>query len=177
MVSHFRVLTFLCVMFPLCLTGGGKAVASPPRALDLTMNIAELLRLDQPAATIIVGNPEIADVSIVDELTVLLTGRAAGVTNLITMDADGGQTANVELRVSDIGARHVLVRHGLQTATFVCTPACRPVQALRPPPSLTSPPVQTRNETELPENGLPEDDAVQDEQESSDMPQVESVPD
>jgi hypothetical protein len=174
MVSNRRSLTFLPAALLLCVMSLGQADASAPRSLDLTMSIAKIMQLDQPAATIIVGNPEIADISIVDGLTMVLTGRAVGVTNLIAMDANGGEIVNVELRVSAVGPRHVVVRIGTRAATFICTPTCRPVQTPRPPAPATSPPIEARSETAPHENQLPVDDAIHD---SFDVPQIEDVPD
>ena len=57
--------------------------------IDVTIDFAKVLKLDRPAATIVIGNPGIADASVEDEQTVVLTGKAAGTTNLIVLDEQG----------------------------------------------------------------------------------------
>ncbi|MEZ5799399.1 MAG: pilus assembly protein N-terminal domain-containing protein [Nitratireductor sp.] len=50
---------------------------------------AKVFRISRPAATVIIGNPSIADATVEDEKTLVLTGRSFGVTNLIVLDAMG----------------------------------------------------------------------------------------
>ena len=57
--------------------------------IEVTMNQAKIVKLSRAADTIIIGNPEIADASVQDASTVVLTGKGFGVTNLVILDEAG----------------------------------------------------------------------------------------
>ena len=46
-------------------------------ALEVVMNQAKIVKLSSPADTIVIGNPLIADASVQDATTVVLTGKGA----------------------------------------------------------------------------------------------------
>ncbi len=64
------------------------------------MNQAKILKLSRAADTIIIGNPEIADASVQDASTVVLTGRGFGVTNLVILDEAGAPIIDEQVIVS-----------------------------------------------------------------------------
>jgi hypothetical protein len=70
------------------------------QGIDVTIDFAKILTLDRPAETIVVGNPGIADASVEDEKTIVLTGKTAGATNLIVLDGEGKEIVNAVVRVS-----------------------------------------------------------------------------
>jgi hypothetical protein len=100
---------------------GGAALASDP--IDVTIDFAKVMKLSQRADTIFIGNPGIADATMGDEQTLVLTGKTAGTTNLIVLDSSGVEILNSVIRVSsdirqlrggDLGRRrsgHVHHRH------------------------------------------------------------------
>src|SRR5438270_14087931 len=57
--------------------------------------------LERPAKTIYVGNPTIADITVVDPRHVFVLGKTFGSTNLIALDASGEQTLNDQVVVTD----------------------------------------------------------------------------
>ena len=57
------------------------------------MNQAKIVKLSRAADTIVIGNPEIADASVQDASTVVLTGKGFGVTNLVVLDEDGTRSS------------------------------------------------------------------------------------
>ncbi|WP_011579949.1 MULTISPECIES: pilus assembly protein N-terminal domain-containing protein [Chelativorans] len=96
-------------------------------AVRLTIDFAELLVLDEPASTIIVGNSAIAAASLTDDRTLILTGRTAGATNLIVLDAEGEEIANLVLEVVAAGNHLITVHQGQSRRTFACARRCEPV--------------------------------------------------
>ena len=71
---------------------GALLAASPALAgagIDVIMNQAKIVKIARPADTIVVGNPEIADASVQDATTIVLTGKGFGVTNLVILDSEG----------------------------------------------------------------------------------------
>ena len=95
--------------------------------IDVTIDFAKVMKLDRPAATIVIGNPGIADASVEDEQTVVLTGKAAGTTNLIVLDEEGKEIMNSTVRVSSDVRQLTTVFYGAQRQTFSCSPACEQV--------------------------------------------------
>lgn len=107
------------------------SVASGPAmaegVIDVTIDFAEVVKLDRPAATIVIGNTGIADAAVEDETTLVVTGKAAGTTNLIVLDEEGKEIENAVLRVSS-NVRHLTtVFYGSQRQTFSCAPTCEQV--------------------------------------------------
>ena len=60
-----------------------------PNTLLVTVDQAAVLQLTAAAGTIIIGNPAIAEATMVDNTTIVITGRSFGTTNLIVLDANG----------------------------------------------------------------------------------------
>lgn len=94
---------------------------------DVTIDFAKILRLDEPASTIVIGNPGIADASVQDEKTVVLTGKTAGTTNLIILNEDGMEVANTMVRVSSDIQQLTTIFFGSKRQTFSCSPTCERV--------------------------------------------------
>jgi Flp pilus assembly secretin CpaC len=76
--------------------------------ISVTLDQAKISRLPPGASTIILGNPMIADVTMVKNTdTVVITGRGFGQTNLIAIDSSGAVIEERQLRV--VPARTVVV--------------------------------------------------------------------
>ena len=74
--------------------GAGLPFACRPRpraaeTLDITLDQATLMKLPDKVATIVVGNPMIADVAVQSGGLVVVTGKGFGSTNLIVLDRAG----------------------------------------------------------------------------------------
>ena len=70
--------------------------ASPAAAEPIAVIVdrAKVMRISRPADIVIIGNPAIADATIQDNQTLIITGRSFGTTNLIVLDADGQAIAD-----------------------------------------------------------------------------------
>lgn len=95
--------------------------------INVNVNMARVLRISAPAATVIVGNPGIADVTIQDPLTLILTGKSYGQTNLIVLDSRGEPIADTMVEVMQMTAGVMTVYQGLNRTTLACAPVCQPV--------------------------------------------------
>jgi len=98
------------------------AVAS--EAIEVVMNQAKIVKLASPADTIVIGNPMIADASVQDATTIVLTGRGFGVTNLVVLDRDGNAIVDEQVVVSRQFANSVRVYRRAEVQTLSCTPYC-----------------------------------------------------
>lgn len=105
-------------------TGG---FAQTGEVIDITIDFAKILKIDRQPETIVIGNPGIADTTVGDEETLILTGKAAGTTNLIVFDKDGVEIMNAMLRVSSDIQQLTTVFYGASRQTFSCSPVCEQV--------------------------------------------------
>ena len=95
--------------------------------VSVKVNMARILRINAPAATVIVGNPGIADVAIQDPQTLVLTGKSYGQTNLIVLDAQGNPIADTMLEVVQEQAGLVTVYLADKRTSLACEPVCQPI--------------------------------------------------
>ena len=96
-------------------------------AVDLVIDFAKVLKLNEPISTLIIGNPGIADATIQDDQTIVMTGKAAGMTNLIAINDDGVEIANMLVRVASNFRRLTTVFYGSKRQTLSCSPTCEQV--------------------------------------------------
>lgn len=94
--------------------------------VSLGVDQATVIRLARPAGTVILGNPLIADASVQDTETLVLTGRSFGITNIIVLDGQGAEVLNAQLSVGMGGSNaHVVTVHRATARTSLsCTPDC-----------------------------------------------------
>lgn len=92
--------------------------------ISVSINQAKVLKLTRPADTIIIGNPQIADASVQDATTIVLTGRAFGATNLVILDGDGAPIVDQQVVVSRNEAGTIRIYRRASIETLSCTPNC-----------------------------------------------------
>lgn len=92
--------------------------------IQVVMNQAKIVKLARPADTIVVGNPAIADASVQDANTIVLTGKGFGVTNLVVMDAQGSPIVDEQVYVTRQDDRSVRIYRRSEVQTLSCTPLC-----------------------------------------------------
>lgn len=106
---------------------GAQTALAASDPVEVQVNMARILRISAPAATVIIGNPAVADVTIQDPQTLVLTGKSFGDTNLIVLDAQGNPIADTIMRVVADGADVVTVYLGSKRTSVACSPTCQPV--------------------------------------------------
>lgn len=101
-----------------------SATCASAQGIDVMMNQATILKLPRNADTVIVGNPEIADASVQDATTLVLTGKGFGVTNLVVLDASGTPILDDQVTVSRSTVSTVRIYRRASIQTLSCTPYC-----------------------------------------------------
>ncbi len=132
------------LLLPLALAIG-PASAADEAPITVNVNMARVLRIDAPAATVIVGNPGIADVTIQDPQTLVLTGKSFGQTNLIVLDGTGNPVADTLIDVVQLQAGTMTVYQGTARTSLACAPVCQPTIMLGDETGFTSTQVDSAN--------------------------------
>ena len=111
----------------LLLLARGRAAAAPLRLsaeapLNIVLDQATLMKLPERSATIVVGNPLIADVAVQPGGLVVVTGKGYGTTNLIALDRTGAMLME----------RQVVVRGASDRRSWsIAASSARPIAARR----------------------------------------------
>lgn len=92
--------------------------------LRVHMNHARVLKLDRPVAKVIVGNSKVADATVADPMTIVLTGHSYGTTNLVLLDKQGNAIADERVLVSIDEGNTVRVFRQTERSILSCTPNC-----------------------------------------------------
>jgi Flp pilus assembly secretin CpaC len=100
------------------------AAPATEAGIEVVMNQARIVKLSRPADTIVIGNSEIADASVQDATTVILTGKGFGVTNLVILDSDGAPIMDEQVTVARQTASTVRIYRRSDVQTMSCTPYC-----------------------------------------------------
>ena len=85
---------------------------------------AKLISVGGDVSTVVVGNPSIADATVQGE-NVFVHGRTFGSTNLIVLDKQGSQIANLAITVMQGGNNNLTVFRGGGKYSYVCEPNCQ----------------------------------------------------
>ena len=100
----------------------GNAVARPKSVpVQVPMDNVTLVSFKEPVSTVYIGNPSIAELTLVDSRHVFVLGKRFGATNLIALGADKTMIANDPVTVSSRHAEAVTVFRGQDTFNYVCT--------------------------------------------------------
>ena len=101
-------------------------VATPAMAgetLSVRMNQNAAVRLAAPARSVVVGNPAIADVTMLDARSMMVVGKSYGVTNVMVIDAHGRTILDRQVVVTAPDSAMTYFKGG-QTQTFACAERC-----------------------------------------------------
>jgi len=129
MAFRFMPVAARCVLHALAigiLLWPAAMLAGPgPDTVAVNVDQAKLVRLPAGVATIVVGNPLIADVTLQNGGVVVVTGKGYGATNFIAMDRSGGILLDRLIQVEGPTDQLVTVYRGVERETYSCMPICQ----------------------------------------------------
>ncbi len=111
----------ICGMFSLMAVTTANA---QDEMMRVYMDHARVLKLDRPVSKVIIGNAEVADATVADARTIVITGRNFGTTNLVILDQDGNAIVDERILVSIDEASTVRVYRQTSRTVLSCTPSC-----------------------------------------------------
>lgn len=110
-------------------------ISSPVFAGEQTykveLNKTEIVRLPGNASAVVIGNPQIADVSVHATDTLFVVGRGFGETNLIVLDSAGRTMMDADIQVISTTPKNGIRLHNAKSReTYSCAPYCQPSPVL-----------------------------------------------
>jgi Flp pilus assembly secretin CpaC len=119
-----RLLTTAFAILAFTASFSALPAAAEDEMLTVFMNQARVLKLDRPVSKVIVGNSDVADATVADAKTIVLTGRSFGTTNLVILDTDGNAIVDERILVSIDEGNTVRVFRQTVRSVLSCTPNC-----------------------------------------------------
>jgi Flp pilus assembly secretin CpaC len=124
------------VFVAVLLAAGAVGLARPAHALPVIvpLNHATRVNLRGVAASVVVGNPSIASVTVVDTHTVYIMGRGPGSTNVAILDRSGRTLFTDDVTVTASGA-HLSLFRGEKRVQVSCSYGCEELNDAQPQPN------------------------------------------
>lgn len=136
-----------CALLTLFLNAAGTAAIHEAKAEDsndqdiithsttkslvkVTLNQITLIKLEDKIADALIGNPAIADITIQNNSTFIITGKSYGRTNIILLNKDGDTIFNKWVYVDDDSRNVVRIQRGGARLSYTCAPNCQPTPTL-----------------------------------------------
>jgi len=118
--STAMLLAFAALLGPVC------AQDAQEKTIYVDLDYARILRLPEGAQTLVIGNPLIADVTMLkNNRLMVVTGKSFGATNLIILDNSGTQVGESTITVVPPNDKLVVMR-GPHRESYWCNPDCAP---------------------------------------------------
>ena len=117
-MTRFRVFSLGCAagLSALVLMSGSAFAGN----VTLAMDQVRIVTFKTPFKAVSVGNPLIADATVIDETHVFLTGKEFGTTNLVAVDDEGNQVAEELITVTTQQGAMVTLTRGPTQSTLTC---------------------------------------------------------
>lgn len=115
-----------CAIFVTAMLGLAMANAKADE-VEVGLDQAQVMKLPAGVATIVIGNPLIADGSLQAGNLLVVTGKGFGTTNMMALDRGGRVLMDKNITVT--GPRTadlVTVYKGIDRESYSCTPRCSP---------------------------------------------------
>ncbi len=98
-----------------------KRVARPDDGISVPIDEARVITFKLPIATVFIGNPTVADVTMIDSRHAYVLGKTFGATNLIGLNAEHTPVVNAQISVANRMVGSVTLNRGAETYNYSCT--------------------------------------------------------
>jgi Flp pilus assembly secretin CpaC len=124
----------------LCATALAGATSARADTFEIRVDQAKIMHLPPRVATIVVGNPLIADAALQAGGVLVITGKGYGSTNMLALDQTGRIVMDQTVQVTTpAGANLVTVYRGVGRESYSCAPQCVPRITLGDAPNFFGP--------------------------------------
>jgi hypothetical protein len=97
--------------------------AARAAGIEVPLDQVRIVTFNGPVKTVFVGNPMIADITVIDPTHVFILGKNFGTTNVVALDAKGRETLNEQITVLERPGSAVTLQRGAAKRTLNCTSA------------------------------------------------------
>lgn len=94
-----------------------------PGGVSVVMDEARVVTFNRPISTVFVGNPMIADATVIDPYHAFVLGKTFGVTNLIALSSQSQMISNQQITVANRAGGVVTLNKGSNQFSYSCTVA------------------------------------------------------
>lgn len=119
-----RKLAAAAFLLPLLFAGSVPAQAQDTSRLSVQIDSIQRVQLGGAVSAVIVGNPSIADVTVVDQNTLFVTGKGYGVTEVVAVDAIGRTIFQRQIVVTGGSSGSVRMWRGARKTELACAGSC-----------------------------------------------------
>lgn len=119
---NFTKLTLMAAL--VSVMGLSAAAADAGQSVIVAKNHTLRITLAGAAGSVIVGNPDIADVSVVDSHTIYIVGKGFGSSGVSITGRDGRTLFDGQVTVTSAQVGAITVYKGLKPSTMVCSNIC-----------------------------------------------------
>ena len=99
-------------------------VATIGEPVTVHLDQAKVLKTPERTATLVVGNPLIADVAVQPGDIMVITAKSYGVTNVVALDRAGNTLMEHPIQVLGPNENVLVVYRGIDRETYSCVPEC-----------------------------------------------------
>ena len=99
----------------------GFVLPAQAQSISVALDEVQTVTFPSQVATINVGNPSIADITLVDDRHAFILGKSYGSTNIIALNKAGNMIANTHVTVLNGQTATVTLQRGTQRTTYNCT--------------------------------------------------------
>ena len=118
-------IAFAAVAHPTTAFAADPAAESTLREpITVHLDQAKLLKLPERTATLVIGNPLIADAVVQPGGVVVITAKSYGMTNLVALDRTGATLVEYPIQVVGPSDAVVVVYRGIERESYSCAPNC-----------------------------------------------------
>ena len=118
-------MTFSVKYIAMAATAVALSAAAHAEQITVETGTSKPLRLSRAASSVVIGNQNIADVSVTDPQMIFLTGKSFGTTNLVVLDANSDIIFSGDVVVTTNATNLVTVNRAGSSFTYDCAGECR----------------------------------------------------
>jgi hypothetical protein len=100
-----------------------RAPQNTREPVTVHLDQAQLMKLPERTATLVIGNPLIAD-AVVQGTVLVITGKSYGLTNVVALDRGGATLGEFPVQVVGPSENVVVVYRGVERESYSCAMNC-----------------------------------------------------
>jgi len=100
------------------------AYTDKQECMVIMLDHMERIKIEAPVSVVMIGNPSIADVTLLDSQVAFISAKSIGTTNMVALDNKGDEIINYQILVREPQAKRVSMRRAFTKENYQCAPDC-----------------------------------------------------